>query len=467
MATADHGDAFGALQAAINGQLSAPKLSQELSALGAYRHAGRSNPVAAFSAMVCDALPRSWPTAAVGEQLGEKQAAHGLLLQCLQDSGALGELHPSALRLLFQDGQQLAALAELRELLTKGGAAPLQAVVLAAGAAAAAAAVPAVAAAPEDAFFACPLKSVPLFLREVAAAAARLVAQPGRAAGDQAALAALTRAVQAALSGALHQRSHHQQWFSTAFKVAGAGYDGQPEWTAGEGVRAALAALAEAACRLHASLPAALRAENAQLVLELTDRLLNCWAAAAAAAAAALPSAQRAELRGAYANAKGRLLGWLLVQAQAQGLREPEGEHLLRRVEGLAEAHQASPQLYDIARATGDRDTLYRQMEQLEGEEGPFAHFVFGRLLNDGRAAELMDLPSQFDAALHAWLSDAAGEDAPARARLLWLHEIRCQEYGAVAGSLGALVAAQAAGLGEEEVERMLALKKLAALAAA
>ena len=34
-------------------------------------------------------------------------------------------------------------------------------------------------------------------------------------------------------------------------------------------------------------------------------------------------------------------------------------------------------------------------MEQLEGEEGPFAHFVFGRLLNDGRAAELMDLPSQ------------------------------------------------------------------------
>ena len=233
-----------------------------LCSLGAYRHAGRSNPVAAFSAMVCDALPRSWPTAAVGEQLGEKQAAHGvsegavgeqvevtcsrgtmegsaawdarqracthllgsprrlpafpcihcpllfprlpppprcatqLLLQCLQDSGALGELHPSALRLLFQDGQQLAALAELRELLTKGGAAPLQAVVLAAGAAAAAAAVPAVAAAPEDAFFACPLKSVPLFLREVAAAAARLVAQPGRAAGDQAALAALTRAVQ-------------------------------------------------------------------------------------------------------------------------------------------------------------------------------------------------------------------------------------------------------------------------------
>lgn len=66
---------------------------------------------------------------------------------------------------------------------------------------------------------------------------------------------------------------------------------------------------------------------------------------------------------------------------------------------------------------------------------------------------------TQFDAALHAWLSDAAGEDAPARARLLWLHEIRCQEYGAVAGSLGALVAAQAAGLGEEEVERMLALK--------
>ena len=90
-------------------------------------------------------------------------------------------------------------------------------------------------------------------------------------------------------------------------------------------MRAALAALAEAACRLHASLPAALRAENAQLVLELTDRLLNCWAAAATAAAAALPSAQRAELRGAYANAKGRLLGWLLVQAQAQGLREPGG----------------------------------------------------------------------------------------------------------------------------------------------
>lgn len=133
--------------------------------------------------------------------------------------------------------------------------------------------------------------------------------------------------------------------------------------------------------------------EDALLALELTDRLLNAWAAAVAAAA---PGQQRRQLHKAYSAAKGRLLAALLEQAQALGLGQPggagsvlgaecrqrlpvlriafslsvclpadapprvaapvpaEGEAQLRRVEGLAEAHAAYAQLLDISRLTGD-----------------------------------------------------------------------------------------------------------------
>lgn len=68
----------------------------------------------------------------------------------------------------------------------------------------------------------------------------------------------------------------------------------------------------------------------------------------------------------------------------------------------------------------------------------------------------------QFDEELHAWLADAAADDAPQRAQLLWLHELRMHEYGSAAATLGQLVqeAAPAAQ------PRLAALQRLAALAA-
>lgn len=60
--------------------------------------------------------------------------------------------------------------------------------------------------------------------------------------------------------------------------------------------------------------------ENALLALELTDRLLNAWAAAMAAAA---PGQQRRQLHQAYSSVKSRLLEALLEQAQVLGLGQP------------------------------------------------------------------------------------------------------------------------------------------------
>lgn len=63
-----------------------------------------------------------------------------------------------------------------------------------------------------------------------------------------------------------------------------------------------------------------LQAETALLALELTDRLLNAWAAAVAAAA---PGQQRRQLHEVYSEAKSRLLSSLLRQALALQPNQP------------------------------------------------------------------------------------------------------------------------------------------------
>lgn len=240
-----------ALQAAISGVLPASRLEQQLVALGALRGTGRANGIAQCSAMLCEALPKIG-SPSVGEQLHEKLATHQLLLQCLGDAGALTHLHPTCLRLLFEDSQRLAAAIELRQLLSKqppeaAASGPLHDAAVAAGRAAAVAVAGAGDRSALDLFFACPLTTVPQFLREVAAAAAPLGTQPGRAAADHEVSAQLSKAVQAALSGAMQQRAQQQQWFGPALNAAIGGLS-EPEWTAGEDARGALEALADAAC---------------------------------------------------------------------------------------------------------------------------------------------------------------------------------------------------------------------------
>ena len=96
--------------------------------LGAFRGLGRDNAVARFSRHVLDALPKTHSAGAggaAGDLLAEKLATHQLLLQVLGDAGALKQLHATVLRLLFEDGQRLAALVDVQQLeseLHRGGA---------------------------------------------------------------------------------------------------------------------------------------------------------------------------------------------------------------------------------------------------------------------------------------------------------------------------------------------------------
>lgn len=171
---------------------------------------------------------------------------------------------PTPCRCLFEDGQRLKALADVRELVSKhqeqrgaaagGGSSPLHDVISAAGQAC----LPAVAGSgdrsPAEVFWACPSSTVAQLFKQVAAAVGRAGRQPGAAAADLAAVAQLSKAVQVALGGAQQQRAKQQQGHGAALNAAIAGLD-QPEWTAGADVRAALEALADACCRCGPCLP--------------------------------------------------------------------------------------------------------------------------------------------------------------------------------------------------------------------
>jgi hypothetical protein len=106
------------------------------------------------------------------------------------------------------------------------------------------------------------------------------------------------------------------------------------------------------------------------------------------------------------------------------------------------------------------------------------------RLLRQGRHAELLDLPQQFDAELQRFLSEGeaggveesveAREDgggvssgsAGSKQRLRWLHELRVGDYAGAAATLGRLAAAQAAAGDAAGAERAAALQRLAGVAA-
>lgn len=63
---------------------------------------------------------------------------------------------------------------------------------------------------------------------------------------------------------------------------------------------------------------------------------------------------------------------------------------------------------------------------------------ITGRLFSDGRHAELLDLPEQFNEALAAWLAAPAATPVAeaARCALRWRHQLRMQRYEAAAETL-------------------------------
>ncbi|KAI3434457.1 hypothetical protein D9Q98_002534 [Chlorella vulgaris] len=461
-------EVFELLQSPCSGT----QLAKQLETLNAFKGLGRENAVAAYSKHVCDRWPKAHD---VLSHLEGKLQDHEHLLHSL-GSAVFPKLHASVLRCLFEDSQRLRALMDVRELESKQeeqrahgdgeGRFPLQEVVLAAGQAAAQY-MPTAGADrdPHEVFYACPTATVEQLFKQVAAAAGAAGRQPGQAASDFEAVAQLSKALQVALSGALAQRASQQQLFPAAINAAVAGLN-DPELTTSSDVCAALQALAEACCRLHPLLvleAPRLQYDGVLLLSDLADRLLN---ACAASVTAAPPGQQRLARHFEYAALRDHFLGQLL--GQALSLRqEDEAEHQIRRLQGLAEAHLAYKQLFEVAEATSSWDQLWQQMQQLRGDSftEPLASYVFERLLKEGRHAMLLDLPQPFDGALQSFLSeeDASEHDVPLRRQLRWLHELRTGDYTGASQTL-AQVAVHEQHSGARQ--RALALQKLSALAA-
>ena len=96
-----------------------------------------------------------------------------------------------------------------------------------------------------------------------------------------------------------------------------------------------------------------------------------------------------------------------------------EVQPLLDCVEGLAEAHGACAQLYDLCEALGDAPRLHAHMQRSlaaqevsPGQQG-CAQYVFGRLVAEGQCSRLLSLPGDFSQPLTAWLAAQARAPVP------------------------------------------------------
>ena len=99
----------------------------------------------------------------------------------------------------------------------------------------------------------------------------------------------------------------------------------------------------------------------------------------------------------------------LLRLPVADSLAE-EGQLLLQCVEGLAEAHGAFAQLFDLCEALDDAPRLHEHMQRSLAssqaqQQHSCAEYVFGRLVAEGRCNRLLSLPDSFAQPLSAWLA--------------------------------------------------------------
>ncbi|GFR43743.1 hypothetical protein Agub_g4855, partial [Astrephomene gubernaculifera] len=133
----------------------------------------------------------------------------------------------------------------------------------------------------------------------------------------------------------------------------------------------------------------------------------------------------RAALLAEYRGVRGRCAEELCRDAAAEmgavlgaqgGRGCPPPELLIWQVESLCRAHHCYPQLFSVCEALAAADPslaprLHTHMATLPPEEGAagagvpgggaggaggLAGYVFGRLLAEGRPADLLDLPQQF-----------------------------------------------------------------------
>lgn len=462
---------FQTLNAACQGQLSVAQMAQQLSREKALKVVGSANPVAKFSRHVLDTLPKVFGAGAetVGDQLQGKLAMHNVLLQCLSDGGSLVQLPPATLRSIFEDGQKLRALVELRDLESRmqdqrissgfdGDAFPLHEVVKAAGGQCMGNILKEGNRTPWEVFYACPSLTSSAFFEVVGNVVHSLATSPQAAVQQLKTISQLTAAIQAALSGAYHQRLQYQQWFPQPANTSAAGV-AQLEWTVSNEVKASLQALAEGCIRLYYLLQQEAPDKVdvcVSLSFDLTERLLNLFAAS-------IPtgnSDSRTDEICEYHRMRDMLLRHLLLHStklcQAGG---SSGDTLLQHVESLAIAHSGYAILYDVCDFTGDRSRLYHLMSTMtaDHDQCSMTTYVFERLLHDRRWSELMDLPAEFDDDLEAWLALPSTEF---RQKLRWIHDVRRGDYASSARNLCSIL--QHGVVTIAEAKRLLALNKLA-----
>ncbi|BDA43944.1 Nuclear pore complex protein NUP133 [Coccomyxa sp. Obi] len=452
-------------EAAAAGAVS-PSGYQRLRSAGAFHGEGLDNAVAKYSSRLADVLPKHWggPVggAEVAEQLATKKLSHDSLLLILGDAGVLSQLAAPALRVIMENGERLATVAAVREaenrLLsarsrpgTSTALALLQHVISLAGQQC----MPQVAAPVEDrssweVFYSYPSISAPAFFDAAAAAVQQRPDSDTSAADAFEDLHELAKAVQGGLHAALTQRGWQAQRFPAEVARALRGCR-SPEWLVQEAPRSALLSLSEALVNMRLTLQSVSperAAEAVNLLLGLAERLLNAFAAAIPATDPS-ESAAVERLVQQYAAARGEILQHALDQAIAFCMQGDScGEALLQRVESLAQAHAAHAQLFDLCEFLGDRARLHDHMAA-NAPEDPYAHetaaqYVFGRLVREGRQAELLSLPEAFSDELHAWL--LRQEQTSEITELRWQHELRMRDYGRAAATLARVAAAARGG---------------------
>ncbi|EEH55656.1 uncharacterized protein MICPUCDRAFT_47657 [Micromonas pusilla CCMP1545] len=311
-----------------------------------------------------------------------------------------------------------------------------------------------------------------------------------------AALDALSRALLGALSSASDFRRHH----ASLYPPAGAGAVAPPpRWNAGEGARMALTAAADAAAALRDE---AARGGAPDLASPLGSQLYALAAplldaTAAHVASAPLGSAERAMARDEYARARASVLPALMNAARASdggfgGFASGDFASgpfavTMDAVAAVAEAHFGYEQLAEVcetamahAARVGDGAAIdgavartHHHMRTLRGaaEDGEctFATFMFHRMMTNpgyhsgvgARVAEMLqDTPDEFYGEL--------GECLKPHPPLLWLHQLRADDYVGAAGTLHGLSVSGASGGGNASVREQaqyLSLAKLSLLA--
>ena len=475
-------------------------------------------PFASNSRAIVDALPKHWPGPsgpgpAVEMHLDEKARRHDMFLQWLVEAAGVYNLLSAAEReRILEHGEMVAALlcvrqihneaAEADELEGGGGeqvGKPLELLRDAAVAAGEALQSSDAAVKGRPAAEVCYSRATGCATALLPALADGIDAHAGAESRGSlheraTALDTLSRALLGALNAAADYRRSHAPLYPPF--VSSGSTAPAPRWNAGEGARRALRAAAVAAVLLRDE---AARGGAPDLAAPLGSRLLAVAtplldACAADVAAAEPGSDARAAARAEYISARNTVLPALMDAAREggggsggfHGAVRPGFGVTMDAVAAVAEAHFGYEQLAEVCEAAlaeaadatavaSATARLHHHMRTLRGApvdgEGTFATFMFERSMchpgcsgSVGRriAETLQNTPDEF----YDELTDCLRPRPP----LLWLHQLRADDYVGAASTLRGLSGTGAKGISGKgatlaERRQFLSLAKLSLLA--